>query len=80
MSNVESGYLNRVDSIDIELTLNYKKNEENYKNKFLISIKPYDIKFIRTSNHYEENMNEIESSINSLFKRLPISNSIFFTK
>lgn len=80
ISNVESGYLNKIDSIEIKLILNYIEDKEEYRNEFTISIKPYDIKFNRNSNHNEDNMNEIELSINNLFKRLLVINTIFYTK
>ncbi len=80
VSNVESGYINKIDSLEIKLILNYIEDSEEYNNEFTVSIKPYDIKFNRISNHNEENMNEIEKSINNLFKRLPVANTIFYTK
>ena len=50
------------------------------ENSFVISFKPYEIKFKRKSNHNDPEMNQIEESINAIMRQLPVSNTIFCTK
>jgi len=84
MDALKSGNVNNVDSLDIIMDLSYKRGEtSNFKehlNDFKIIFKPYDIKFIRKSNHNEDNMNQIEDSINVILKQFPAANSIFCSK
>lgn len=81
---VNSGHLKRVDSLIIELDLSYKRGKEfsliECENNFKIAFKPYDIKFIRKSNHSETYMNQIEDNINEILKKFRIQDSIFYTK
>ena len=81
---VNSGHLKNINSLTIELDLTYKRGKESYlneyENNFKIVFKPYDIKFIRKSNHSENYMNQIENNINEILKKFKVQNSIFCTK
>jgi len=81
---VNNGHLKNVDSITITLDMSYKRGKDmamrEHENSFKFVFKPYDIKFIRKSNHNEENMNQIENNFNQILKQFKIQNSIFCTK
>ncbi len=81
---ISSGHLKNVKSLIIYLDLYYKRGKEfeydEYENSFIISFKPYEIKFTRKSNHNENTMNNIENNINSILKKFRVQNSIFCTK
>lgn len=81
---INNGLLKSVDSLKIELYLDYKKGKEGslqeHNNQFEISFKPYDIKFTRNSNFQEENMNQIENNINTMLTKFQAANTIFCTK
>ena len=83
-SAVLNGNLNDIDSMEIKLSLDFKRgkgdNLERHENIFVISFKPYDIKFSRKSNHNDSNMNQIEQQINEIMGKFPIANTIFCTK
>lgn len=72
--------LDNVDSMEIRLNLDYKKNDIIYNNLFTILIKPFNLKFIRKSSSNQLEMNVIENNINEILKRFQIINSIFCTK
>jgi hypothetical protein len=84
VSAIKDGNLNNVDKLTINLSLDYSRgksgNYEEYENSFVIVFSPYNIKFIRKSNHKESNMNSIENQINSILKQFPVANCIFCTK
>lgn len=81
---VKLGNLDNINELDIRLCLDYKSGLYNslvdYNNLFDIKIKPYDIKFIRKSNHKEESINQIENNIDEMLKKFPTINTIFCTK
>lgn len=81
---VNSGKLKNLNGLDVIMDLSYKRGGINdlreHRNDFKVIFRPYDIVFIRKSNHYEDNMNQIENSINAILKQFPIANSIFCTK
>lgn len=81
---VSQGQLKNLDSLEIELNLDYKRGNndslKDHQNLFKISFKPYDIKLIRKSNHNEQNMNQIEENIKQLLNRFSVANTIFCTK
>lgn len=81
---VNNGHLKNIKSLTVNLNLYYKRGQdysfEDYENAFKISFKPYEIKFTRKSNHSENDMNNIENSINELLKKFRVQNSIFCTK
>jgi len=81
---VSQGQLKNLDSLEIELNLDYKRGNndslKDHQNSFKISFKPYDIKLIRKSNHNEQNMNQIEENIKQLLNRFSVANTIFCTK
>lgn len=81
---VKDGQINNLGSLVITLDLSYKRGKysetKDYENVFIMSFKPYEIKFIRKSNHNEEYMNQIEGVINEIFKKFKVQNTIFCTK
>ena len=81
MEAVNDGHLKNVDSLVIELNLSYKKGKDyelkTYDNSFKISMKPYDIKLTRKSNHEEDIMNQIENALNDILKKFKTQDSIF---
>lgn len=81
---VMEGQLNNIDSLEIELNLDYKRGNndslDDYQNLFKVSFKPYNINFIRKSNHNEQNMNEIEENIKQMLNGFQTINTIFCTK
>lgn len=83
-SAVENGNLNNIGSLTIKLNLGYKRgiqgNFIEHENSFVISFKPYDIKFIRKSNHKEFDMDKIEKDIINILNRFNVVNNIFCTK
>lgn len=82
--SLKLGQFNNIDLLEIELNLDYKRGNNDslkeHKNLFKISFKPYDIKFIRKSNHNEQNMNEIEENIKQMLNKFQKINTIFCTK
>lgn len=78
------GQFNNIDLLEIELNLDYKRGNNDslkeYKNLFKISFKPYDIKFIRKSNHNEQNMNQVEENVKQMLNKFQIINTIFCIK
>ena len=82
--NVNKGCLKNVASFTIKLNLSYKRGKESslsdYENEFKMIFQPYNIKFIRKSNHNETNMNQIENNINDILKKFKVQDSIFCTK
>ncbi len=81
---VRSGNVNNLNGLDIIMDLSYKRgayqNTVEHRNDFKVIFRPYDIKFIRKSNHNEGNMNQIENAINGILKQFPTANSIFCSK
>lgn len=84
MSAVNGGNLNAVDSLSVSLCLDFYRgkgdNTEEHENSFMVSFKPYEIKFTRKSNHNDQSMDQVEQSINSILKRFPVANCIFCNK
>lgn len=84
LAAVKDGNLKNISSMDIKLTLNFKRgkgmNVEEYSNSFTILLSPYNIKFARKSDHNESNMNEVETQIKNILNQFPIANCIFCTK
>ena len=83
-SMVDSGSLKDVSWLVVRLNLNFKRGIGNrldeHTNSFVISFKPYEIKFVRKSNHKDQNMDQIEQQINNILKKFSVVNSIFCTK
>lgn len=81
---LNSGNINNVNGLDIIMDLSYKRGDNTHiiehRNDFKVIFRPYDIRFIRKSNHNENNMNQIENSINAILKQFPTANSIFYSK
>lgn len=81
---VNEGHANNVNGITITLDLSYERGKEFYTKKhdnlFIISFKPYEIIFSRKSNYEDENMDQIENSINEVLKKFNVQNTIFCTK
>ena len=69
--------IKNVNSISIELNLNYEKNNNEFKNKFVIDIKPFNVKFQRVSNNELEVMDQIEDAIKKLINSLSKEVTIF---
>lgn len=84
IESINNGQILNVDSLEIDLRLDYKrgKNESlnNHENLFKITFKPYEIKFIRKSNHREVDMEQIENNLNEMLKKFPVANTIFCSK
>ena len=84
MEAYKNGQVNNVNSLQIEMNLDYKRGASTslreHENKFKISFKPYEIMFTRKSNHNEANMNSLENSINDILKKFPVVNTIFYKK
>ncbi len=83
-SAVDGGSLNGISSMDIKLCMDFHRgkgdNPEEHENSFLITFKPYEIKFTRKSNHNDPSMNQVEQQINAILKQFPIANCIFCNK
>lgn len=81
---VNSGQLLNVDSLEINLNLDYKRgkndNLNNHENSFDITFKPYEIRFIRKANYKEMDMEQIENNLNEMLKKFPVVNTIFCSK
>ena len=56
---------------------NYEKNNNEFKNKFVIDIKPFNVKFQRVSNNELEVMDQIEDAIKKLINSLSKEVTIF---
>lgn len=84
MSAVNGGNLNGISSMDIKLCMDFHRgkgnNTEEHENSFLITFKPYEIKFTRKSNHNDPNMDQIEQQIKDILKQFPVANCIFCNK
>lgn len=76
--------INRLNSLQIRMCLDFgrgkSENIEKHENEFKIVFKPYDITFIRKSNHNDPSMNNIEEQIKAILNQFQVSNSIFCTK
>lgn len=81
---VNNGHLKNVGSVIITLDLSYRRGQEinlmDYENNFKFTFKPYEIKFVRKSNHNEESTNQLENNFNQILKQFKVANSIFCTK
>lgn len=81
---VQNGSLNNISSLEIKMNIDFARGKgeslDTNENSFVISFKPYEIKFKRKSNHNDPEMNQIEESINAIMRQLPVSNTIFCTK
>ena len=73
----KEGFIKRIVDLSIEVNLNYTKDDESYRNLFKITIKPYNVKFHRKSNHNEKTMNQIEDSFNIILSKIPKEETIF---
>lgn len=84
IEGVKNKQLRNINSLEINLNLSYKrgKNENliDHENSFKIVFKPYEIKFSRVSNHKEENMDQIENTINQILNKFQAVNTIFCNK
>ncbi len=84
MSAVNGGNLNRVSGMDIKLCMDFHRGKgdhtEEHENSFLITFKPYEITFIRKSNHNDPNMNQVEQQIKDILNKFPVANCIFCNK
>lgn len=84
LSAIKDGNLNKVNSLEIRLCLDFGRGKsekiEKHENEFKIKFKPYDIIFARKSNHDDPSMNQVEEQINIILKQFPIANSIFCNK
>ena len=84
MDALKSGNVNNLNGLDIILDLSYKRGNsgdlKEYRNDFKIIFRPYDIRFIRKSNHNETTMNQIEDAIKFMLNQFPVANTIFFNK
>lgn len=83
-SAINTGNLTNVDSLEIQLKMNFERGNGNklveYENSFSVVFKPYDIKFTRMSNHNELKMNQIENGIRDILNKFQTVNTIFCTK
>lgn len=83
-SAVNDGNLKNVSSLEIKIDMDFKRGNGNdlkeHENSFTITFKPYDIKFIRKSNHNELNMNKTEKEIIEILNKFQASNTIFCSK
>lgn len=81
---INSDQLINLDSLEIELNLDYKRGNNDklshHQNLFKITFKPYEIKFVRKSNYKESEMNQVENNLNEILKSFPVANTIFCTK
>jgi hypothetical protein len=84
ISILKSEKIKNINSLKLELILDYRTGSNdkliNHDNSFIINFKPYDIIFVRKSNHNESIMNNIENNINNIFNKFPIENTIFCSK
>lgn len=76
-----SGKLNDVSSLKIELHLDFGRGREgsieDHKNEFIVDFKPYNIKFVRNSNFDDPEMSELEEQIVKLMEGFPATKTIF---
>ena len=83
-SAIKDGNLKNVSRLRIDLNLDFARGMNNsldqHENAFSIVFKPYDITFIRKSNHNDPIMNEIEKQIINILNQFPVANSIFCNK
>lgn len=81
---INSGHLNNVESVIINLDLSFKRGKDmqtkEHENLFKISFKPYNIVFTRKSNYADSSMDQIENVINEILKRFRVQNTIFCSK
>ena len=84
MNAVNSKQISNISSLEIKLNLSFfrgkKDNSIAHENEFRILFEPYNIKFDRKSNLKDNEMDQIEKKINELMKKLPIANTIFYSK
>ena len=80
---IEQG-LKSIDSLVITLNLSYRRGKEfksdTHNNLFIISFKPYDIKFKRKSNYTDSLMDNIERAINDILSKFITQDTIFCMK
>lgn len=81
---INSGQLLNIDRLEIELRLDYSRGKHlqlvHHENSFHISFKPYEIKFMRKANYKEEDMEQIENSLNTMLQKFSVANTIFCSK
>ena len=78
---VTNGKIRDISLLEIELTLDFStgtnNNKIDYDNEFVITFKPYDIKFKRKSNKNIQTMQEIEDYTISLLQSFNKQTTIF---
>lgn len=78
------GSLNGISSMNVKLCMNFHRGKgntfEEHENLFLITFKPYEIKFTRKSNYNDSSMNQVEQQIKAILKQFPVANCIFCNK
>ena len=83
-SAVKNGNIKNLRGIDIKLCLDFKRgngsNLVDYDNLFKITFEPYNITFIRKSNHNDEIMDQIEKKIVATMNQFQVINTIFCSK
>lgn len=81
---VNNGKVFNIDSLEIDLRLDYERgrngNLNNHENSFIITFKPYEIKFLRKANYKETDMEQIENNLNDMLQKFPVANTIFCSK
>ena len=84
ISAYKNGSLKKVNEVTITLNLYFYRGkggqEVEHENSFVISFKPYNIKFIRQSNHEDSNMDQIEKQFDAILSEMAVANSIFCDK
>ena len=84
ISAYKNGSLKKVSEVTITLNLYFYRGkggqEVEHENSFVISFKPYNIKFIRQSNHEDSNMDQIEKQFDAILSEMAVANSIFCDK
>ena len=81
---VNIGWVSNVESITITLDLSFKRGKnmdtKEHENLFKIILRPYNIVFTRKSNYEDENMDQVENTINEIMGKFRVQNTIFCTK
>ena len=83
-AKLNDGNIKNLRGIDIKLCLDFKRgngsNLVDYDNLFKITFEPYNITFIRKSNHNDEIMDQIEKKIVATMNQFQVINTIFCSK
>ena len=84
ISAAQGDKLNNINGMTITLCMDFYRGNGNdlneHENSFIITFKPYDIKFLRKSNYNDDAMDQIEAQIKEIMNKFPIANSIFCNK